>query len=480
VTLRAKLLGTYIGLTLAGIVLVSAVASWQINNYLDRRAETGLRGTLEGFAAVCGDSVLGVRGLSAVDRTLREMARFQGVRLTLIRHDGVVVFDSQVPADSVARMENHLHRPEIQNSRAVRVGVDRRRSATVDEEFLYAATPVVTGPSAHPDTLFVRTALRLDDIRLIDHQVQAIVWVIGFIILGCIAIVSVNISRRITDPILAIARTARDIREGDLSRRIPVSSHDEIGALAASINDMAEKLGNDIVQLRKLERVRSEFLGNVSHELRTPIFSLQGFLETLLDGAIDDPSVNREFLEKAHKHAGRLNALLNDLIEISRIESGEMKMSFRYMPIGEFLLETIAEHKSAAEKKGISLTVDVSATPGDKVYADRARLAQVMINLLDNAVKYTDTGGSVTCRTRKEGDRCVIDVTDTGSGIAPEHHARVFERFYRVDRDRSRDVGGTGLGLAIVKHIVEAHGGKIGLESVPGQGSTFHFSLRTT
>jgi two-component system phosphate regulon sensor histidine kinase PhoR len=408
------------------------------------------------------------------------MARSLGVRLTLIRHDGIVVFDSDVSADSIPRMENHLHRPEIENARLSHIGVDRRRSATVDEEFLYAATSLVTETSATRDTLFVRAALRLDEIRSIDSQVKAIVWVIGFIILVCIAIVSVNVSRRITEPIMAIARTAREIRDGDLSQRIAITSHDEIGALAASINDMAETLGNDIVQLRKLERVRSEFLGNVSHELRTPIFSLQGFLETLLDGAIDDPSVNREFLEKAHKHAGRLNALLNDLIEISRIESGEMKMSFRYVPLAEFVLETVAELRPAAEKKGIQMTVDVSRTPEERVYADRARLTQVMINLLDNAVKYTDSGGSVTCLTRREGDRCIVEVRDTGAGIAPEHHARVFERFYRVDRDRSRDVGGTGLGLAIVKHIVEAHGGAIGLASAPGRGSTFSFSLRTS
>lgn len=479
-TLRAKLLGTYIGLTLAGIVLVSVFASWQINNYLERRAEAGLRGTLEAFSALCGESRLTIQELPAKEGTLRAMARSLGVRLTLIRREGTVIFDSEVSADSVLRMGNHLHRPEIENSRVTRVGIDRRRSATLDQEFLYAATSLITGTATAPDTLFVRTALRLDDLRLIDGQVQAIVWAIGFVILVCIAVVSVNVSRRITDPILAIGRTAREIRDGNLSRRIAVVSGDEIGTLAATINDMAEKLENDIVQLRKLERVRSEFLGNVSHELRTPIFSLQGFLETLLDGAIDDPSVNREFLEKAHRHAGRLNALLNDLIEISRIESGEMKMSFRYVPLGEFIMDTLSEVRGNAEKKGIHLTADVSGTPDDRVYADRARLTQVMINLLDNAVKYTDAGGSITCRTRREHDRCIIEVQDTGTGIAPEHHARVFERFYRVDRDRSRDVGGTGLGLAIVKHIVEAHGGTIGLVSAPGEGSTFFFSLRTT
>jgi two-component system phosphate regulon sensor histidine kinase PhoR len=290
--------------------------------------------------------------------------------------------------------------------------------------------------------------------------------------------VSYQVSGRITNPIHRIAETALAIKNGDLERRIPTRKRDEIGALSAAINEMAETLSTDIVRLRKLESVRSEFLGNVSHELRTPIFSLQGFLETLLDGAIDDPAVNRDFLEKAHRHAVRLNALLSDLIEISRIESGEMKMSFRYFPVVEFLSAMIEEMKPEARKKSLSLTFGSSVEQGETVYGDRERLKQVMINLIDNSIKYTAPGGEIRCSVHRRDQYCVVEITDTGCGIAEEHLGRIFERFYRVDRDRSREVGGTGLGLAIVKHIVEAHGGSITVTSKVGSGSTFSFTLR--
>jgi two-component system phosphate regulon sensor histidine kinase PhoR len=170
---------------------------------------------------------------------------------------------------------------------------------------------------------------------------------------------------------------------------------------------------------------------------------------------------------------------LNDLIEISRIESGEMKMSFRFMPVADLLREVSDEMAPAAAKKNLKLAVDTGECTNDKVYGDRERLKQVMINLLDNAIKYTEDAGSITVSARREGTGGVcVEVADTGSGIPDQHLGRIFERFYRVDKDRSRDVGGTGLGLAIVKHIVEAHGGVIRVESIVGKGSRFMFTLR--
>jgi two-component system phosphate regulon sensor histidine kinase PhoR len=479
VTLRAKLLATYIGLTVTGVAVFSLFSSWQIKSYLDRRAESALCAHVEAVAALVRGGEFPPDSLANHETTIRRMARSLNLRLTFIRADGVVLLDSEIPTDSLPTVENHLHRPEIEGSRSGTFGLNRRESATVHEEFLYAATMVVQETPRGSDTLYVRVARPFSDIQALDRQVQIIIWAIGLLSVIIIAVVSSRASSRITRPILEIASAARAIREGELSRRIPVTSRDEIGTLASSINDMAGKLGNDITQLKKLERVRSEFLGNVSHELRTPIFSLQGFLETLLDGAVDDPAVNRDFLEKAHKHAGRLNALLNDLIEISRIESGEMKMSFRFMPLADLLREVSDEMAPAAAKKNLRLTVATGECTDDKVYADRERLKQVMINLLDNAIKYTEDGGSITVSARRDGtDAVCVEVADTGSGIPGQHLGRIFERFYRVDKDRSRDVGGTGLGLAIVKHIVEAHGGTIRVESIVGKGSRFMFSLR--
>ncbi|MEW6510719.1 MAG: ATP-binding protein [Bacteroidota bacterium] len=477
-TLRGKMLATYVGLTVVGVTLVSVFSSWQIKNYLDRRTEEGLRDQVHAFGAMFDNTLVDPDSLIAEGETLRRMARALGLRLTLIGRDGVVRFDSEVPRDSLSRLENHLHRPEVQAARSGSFGMNRRHSTSVEREFLYAAMAVNRLTPAGPDTLYVRAALRYDTIVALDRQVQLIVWIIGVITLLAITLVSVQVSRRITNPILGIAGAARAIRDGDLSRRIPVRSADEIGALAAAINDMAEKLSADITQLRKLERVRSEFLGNVSHELRTPIFSLQGFLETLLDGAMDDPAVNRDFLEKAHRHAARLNALLTDLMEISSIESGEMKMSFRQILLAATLTDAVEEMKPAAAKKRIALTLDDDGCAEESVYADQARVKQVVVNLLDNAIKYTADGGHVRCFLRREHEFCAVDVADTGCGIAEEHLPRIFERFYRVDKDRSREAGGTGLGLAIAKHIVEAHGGSIRVRSREGEGSTFTFTLK--
>jgi two-component system phosphate regulon sensor histidine kinase PhoR len=389
-----------------------------------------------------------------------------------------VLFDSQVLRDSLRYLENHHGRPEILRSRTDFTGIDRRHSSSTGHDYIYAARRLAGHTLGALDSGYVRGALSIEETDSLDADVRMVIWGVGFISLIALALVSHQVARRITGPILDIARTARAIKDGDLSQRITVRSHDEIGMLATSINEMAATLSADIAQLRKLELVRTQFLGNVSHELRTPIFSLQGFLETLLDGALDDPAVNREFLEKAHKHAMRLNALLSDLIEIARIESGEMKMSFRYFPIADLVRDAIDEMRPAAERKRIDLRLESSGPEGLKAYGDRDRLKQVLINLIDNAIKYTETGGTVRCAAAEEGGKCWVSVSDTGVGIAAEHLPRIFERFYRVDRDRSRQVGGTGLGLAIVKHIVEAHGGSIAVTSTPGTGSTFTVWLR--
>jgi two-component system phosphate regulon sensor histidine kinase PhoR len=302
---------------------------------------------------------------------------------------------------------------------------------------------------------------------------------LGGILVLSIAGISILSGRWLAQPVRRIAEAVEQIRAGNLETVVHVNGSDEVARVGQAVNAMVGTLKEDITQLKKLERVRTEFLGNVSHELRTPIFSLQGFLETLLDGAVDDPNVNRDFLQKAYNHSIRLNTLLGELITISQIESGEMKMSFRYFNLNELLTTLLQEFQPTAEQYGVRLRLD-DALPRDvEVVGDKERLRVVFENLFENAIKYNKPGGEVVVSYERQTEKVVVTVADTGVGIPREHQPRIFERFYRVDRNRSREVGGTGLGLAIVKHIIEAHGSAVRIESEVGKGSTFSFSLKT-
>lgn len=233
----------------------------------------------------------------------------------------------------------------------------------------------------------------------------------------------------------------------------------------------------DITELRHLERVRTDFVANVSHELRTPLTSIHGFTETLLDGADEDPETRRRFLQIINRETERVTAIINDLLDLSRLESDKLDVNWSVLPLRRLIEETLPLVADIAEQKQISLHVDVD--PKIRVWADEALLRQVFINLLDNAVKYTpDSGGRVTVDAQVRNGVVLVNLTDTGIGIPPADLPRIFERFYRVDRARSRQLGGTGLGLSIVRHIVERLGGSIHAESEPGKGTRMIFTLR--
>jgi two-component system phosphate regulon sensor histidine kinase PhoR len=273
-----------------------------------------------------------------------------------------------------------------------------------------------------------------------------------------------------------IGNIIKSIRENSYKSPDEINLGKHLVELEDEIRAMFLRTKNDIASLKKLEQVRTEFLGNVSHELRTPIFTIQGFLETLLDGAMYDNKVNRSFLQKANQHTHNLNNLLNDLIDISMIESGQMRMSYRYFNVNEFISAIVSEMRSHAQNKNIQLIFNPDHQ-NSTMFGDKEKIKQVMVNLIINAIKYTEKG-SVEIGIIDEGKRGKIYVRDTGIGIAESDIDRIFERFYRVDKDRSRAQGGTGLGLAIAKHIIEAHGSKIEVKSELGKGSTFSFSLK--
>jgi two-component system, OmpR family, phosphate regulon sensor histidine kinase PhoR len=234
---------------------------------------------------------------------------------------------------------------------------------------------------------------------------------------------------------------------------------------------------HDLTALRQLERVRTEFVANVSHELRTPLTAIQGYLETLLSGALEEPENARRFLEIVLRHSERLGRLLNDLTDLSNIELGKVTLRKEAVRLDELVASVVAIIGPRAARSRVTVTAD---TPAElpAVTADRDRLVQVLINLVDNAVKYTPEGGAVTVAARSIGDGAVeIRVSDTGIGIPAADLPRITERFYRVDKARSRELGGTGLGLAIVKHLVLAHGGELRIESQEQQGTTVRFTL---
>ena len=231
---------------------------------------------------------------------------------------------------------------------------------------------------------------------------------------------------------------------------------------------------HDVTELRRLERMRQDFVANVSHELKTPLASIKAYAETLLDWALHDENVNVRFLKQIEEQADRLNQLILDLLSLARIESGQEVFEHKPLALGPVVGSCIESHRRRAEARNIGLNVDLGALDDETlVMADEEAIRQIFDNLIDNAIKYTPDGGSVSVNCRLDGDLVAIEVADTGIGIPRDDLPRVFERFYRVDKARSRELGGTGLGLSIVKHLVQSIGGQVTVNSRVGSGTQF-------
>ena len=259
---------------------------------------------------------------------------------------------------------------------------------------------------------------------------------------------------------------------------VTVVRRDEIDLLTKRLILASKTVEKEILRLNKIENYRKEFIGDISHELKTPIFAIQGFLETLLNGALDDPEVNEVFLQKAMKNVYRLTYLTKDLMEISKLETGELKSNFQEIYLRDLVLDVVENLQYKSQKENVTIRVE-DFDKNLQVKADRNQIKQVLINLIENAIKYNVQGGSVEIGVKPNPTdkyRVLLYVKDTGIGIDPKDIPRVTERFFRVDKSRSREKGGTGLGLSIVKHIIEAHGETLSIES-GSEGTEFSFTL---
>ncbi len=255
-------------------------------------------------------------------------------------------------------------------------------------------------------------------------------------------------------------------------------SDDPIGDAEQEVKDWAKQKASEIEQLKAQEKFRKEFLSNISHEFKTPLFAIQGYVETLQDGMLqDDPDLALSFLNKASRNLDRLSYLIHDLDEIAKLESGEVLIEKGKFDLNVLIKEIIDDLSYKANESNIKIVFSNKNNTPLFVVADRKKIQQVLINLIDNSIKYGKQGGLTTIKTHPLIDQILIEITDNGQGIEEKNLPRVFERFFRTDKSRSRDIGGSGLGLAIVKHIIEAHNQNVHVRSTEGLGTTFSFTL---
>jgi two-component system phosphate regulon sensor histidine kinase PhoR len=404
----------------------------------------------------------------------QKMAQAAGGRLTVVRNDGKVLVDSE--ADP-AGMENHRtpQRPELMAAFRGEVGWIKRHSATIGIDFLYVAVPITDG--------VIRIAVPTSEIdRQVNRVREKILASTALAFLPAILIAAL-FSRWISARFATIMSHAGELARGNFRARLPHTGSSEFAQIAVTLNETAENFQKTVEQLQRehaelerVERIRKDFVINVSHELRTPLASIQGYTETLIDGALNDPVHNMRFLGIIRHNAERLARITEDLLTLSRIEQKRQTFEFEPHLVNGLLHDALELITPIAEKRDIQLEL-APAPPESEAWCDSEAVSQILSNLLDNAIKYTPPGGRITVgATPREG--CMeLYVRDTGIGIPPEELPRLFERFYRVDKARSRELGGTGLGLSIVKHLVAAHNGYTRVESRLGEGSTFFFTL---
>ena len=417
------------------------------------------------------------RLVSMTPQSVRELALAAGGRLTVIAPDGRVLLDSE--ADPV-HMENHAARPEVRDALQGRIGIAERTSTSVGVRFLYIAGPIKAG--------IARLAVPLSQVEgQVSGLRKALIFYTVLAFIPCIILVGF-FARYFSRRLGAIIDYASTLATGNFSARLQHHGQDELGILGRQLNETGEKLQKmfeelqrEHVELEKLERIRKDFVINVSHELRTPLASIQGYTETLLDGALDDKEHNVRFLNIIRQNAERLARLTSDLLTLSRLELKTQPLQITNYAVNPLIEECLDTLQPIAAPKNIELRFH-RAPVDAQIFCDSEAIHQVMMNLLDNAIKYTPEHGFITISAesvseKTNGEMMLIGVRDSGLGIPADDLPRLFERFYRVDKARSRALGGTGLGLAIVKHLVRSMGGEVRVHSEVNQGSTFSFTV---
>jgi len=386
------------------------------------------------------------------------------LRVTIIDKQGAVLCDSEADA---ASMENHAQRPEISQALSGQRGSSTRFSATLQTDMLYLAIPRFESEKL---VGVIRTAVPLFSIDSLLNELYRQFLILLLVLLAIISTVIINIYRKVSQPLAEIVDEANLYAKGDFSNTLPDYDIKEIAELGGALNRMAE-------QLDRLENLRQDFVANVSHELKTPLATIKSYVETLLDGAQHDPADLDRFLNIVLKQNDRLAEIVDDLLTLSRLESAPVT---QILALNEAdacqLVQASAENcQSRADAKNI--TIKINCKPDIAIQVDHSLMTQALVNLIDNAIKYSNENKIITLSVEETSNQVLLSISDEGPGISEEHIPRLFERFYRVDKSRSRRIGGTGLGLAIVKHIVHIHGGQVKVSNNAAEGCCFSIKL---
>ncbi len=465
-SLATRFLVVYLLLSLTTVASLTWRSGTLLSTALEEEYEHELE--LQAFV-VAGALQSGVEEMLKGERTpvqvLALMQRFATdteSRITLLNPDLEVVFST----DSAIPPGGSYPYPEILAAMNNQEQHDIRVDSVTGETRLYVAAPIW-----EEDHL-----LGVVQISIPWERVRARIWgewsrliVSGVLAIAANVLASLWLAFGIVRPLRELTKAARDISEGRLDRRIPVTSCDEVGRLAHAFNEMAQQLQ------QMIERQRM-FIANASHELRGPLTSIKLRTEALLEDGGMSPERRQRFIAEVDREVDRLQRLAERLLDLTRLQMRPDARPFQVVPLAQILADSVDIITPRAARKQVSLVQEV-APDLPPVHGDPEDLSELFLNLLDNAIKYTPSGGSVTLRAYTQDSHVVVEVSDTGEGIPSEALKDIFEPFYRVDKSRSRRVGGSGLGLAIVKAIVEAHKGRIDVRSTPGEGTTFYVTL---
>lgn len=575
--IRGKLFLVLFSLIVVSVVAADVYLSRALGRQLTDRIRGDLVIRLQLIRDQVSDAPFGLDEIGRWDALADALGTRAHAQVTIIRRDGIVLGDSEVPADALRELENDAARPEVMEALSNGLGSRLGYSTALSQRMMYVALPFQRGGEV---VGAVRAAEPLSSVDAAVADLHKALFSGLLVALGVAIIVSVAAADRLSQTVRSLTEAAAKMASGHLEARVRASGHDELaelgrgldllaGNLSAAIGALRKErdllggivnamhegllvlddqgriamvnpalrqmlllgpgiLGKyplevirhadfqelleeskrsaeplpreielvglrpryllvqavrihetgglllvfvDVTEIRRLERVRTDFVANVSHELRTPITAIRGYAETLRAGALKDSQEAAGMVEIIFRQSERLSDMVEDLLELSRLEAKELKLSDEPVSLLDAATRAADAVRPRADARGIRLGIEIPAEV--RARGDERAIEQILMNLIDNAVKYTPSAGRVEVTAKAEGNQCLIQVRDSGIGIEAKHLPRLFERFYRIDKGRSRDMGGTGLGLSIVKHLAAALHGEVSVESQPGKGSTF-------